>query len=378
MSAFAKHFALDPDIVFLNHGSFGATPRVLLELQTELRSRMESNPMQFLVRDIEKMLDETRRVLGGFVHARAEDLVFVPNATTGVNAVLRSYPLRPGDELLVTDHEYNACRNVLDFVAASAGASVAVAKIPFPLSTEDQVVEAIVAAVSPRTRLALVDHVTSPTGLVFPLARIAAELAARNVDVLVDGAHAPGMVDLSLEAFAPHVAFYTANCHKWLCTPKGAAFLWVRQDRQATTRPHAISHGANSPRTDRSRYLLEFDWTGTIDPTPVLCIPRSIDFLRSLDPSWRDTNRALALEARRILCDALSIPSPAPDSMIGALASVPISDGDQLTLQDALFRDHRIEVPIFPWLAPPKRVLRISAQLYNTRAQYELLASALR
>jgi isopenicillin-N epimerase len=371
------HFALDPELVFLNHGSFGATPRVVLDAQSVLRERMEKNPMQFFLRDMECLLDEVRRSLGRFIGARPDDLVFVPNATTGVNAVLRSLRFGPGDELLVTDHEYNACRNVLDFAATSHGATVVVAQVPFPLSSEDAVVEAIASKVTARTRLLLVDHVTSPTGLVFPLARIVKEVAARGVEVLVDGAHAPGMVALSLEALAPHISYYTANCHKWLCAPKGAAFLWVRADRQASVRPHVISHGANSPRSDRARYLLEFDWTGTIDPTAILCIGKCIEFLEGLDPSWRDKNRALALEARGILCEALGVPPPAPESMIGSLAAVPLPDGDALGLQDRLFRDHRIEVPIFAWPAPPKRVVRVSAQLYNTRAEYALLAKAL-
>jgi isopenicillin-N epimerase len=384
---FAEHWTFDPDVVHLNHGSFGAAPKRVLAVQAELRDRMEKNAMQFFLRDLEGLLDETRAVLGSFVRSDPNDLVFVPNATTGVNAVLRSLEFRAGDELVTTDHEYNACKNVLDFVAARAGAKVVVAKVPFPLESEDQVVEAIVAATTPRTRLLLVDHVTSPTGLVFPVARIAKEMAARNVEVLVDGAHAPGMVDLSLEALAPYVAFYTANCHKWLCAPKGAAFLWVRNDKQKDIRPHVISHGANVPRSDRSRFVLEFDWPGTLDFSPALCIPASLAFLRDVCPTWREHNRTLALEARKILCDALSIPIPAPESMIGSLASIPISDAKEIRpfnlafndqLQEQLFREHRFEVPIFSWPAPPKRVLRVSAQLYNTRDQYVRLASALR
>jgi isopenicillin-N epimerase len=379
------HWTLDPLVVFLNHGSFGATPRVVLNKQTELRARMERNPMQFFIRDIECLLDETRSALARFVDARAADLAFVPNATTGVNAVLRSFELRAGDELLTTDHEYNACKNVLDFVAARAGAHVVVASVPFPLASEDDLIEAIVDKTTPRTRLLLIDHVTSPTGLVLPIARIAAAMAERGVEVLVDGAHAPGMIDLSLGALSKHVAFYTANCHKWLCTPKGAAFLWVREDKQPSVRPHVISHGANSQRTDRSRYLLEFDWMGTIDPTAVLCIGPSIDFLVGLLPSFREANRALALEARGILCQALGIAPPAPDSMIGALAAVPLPDGQARPasaffgdpMQDELFRHHAVEVPVVPWPEPPKRVLRISAQLYNSGAQYEYLAHAL-
>ena len=381
-----EHWTLDPSVVFLNHGSFGATPRVVLDLQTELRARMEKNPMQFFLRDLERMIDEARARVGELVGAAPEDLAFVPNATTGVNAVLRSLRFEPGDELLTTDQEYNACKNVLDFAAERDGARVVVAKIPFPLASEDEVVAAIVARATPRTRLLLVDHVTSPTGLVFPVARIAAAMAERGVLVLVDGAHAPGMLDLSLRALEPHVAFYTANCHKWLCAPKGAAFLWVRKDQQPKLRPHVISHGANSPRADRSRFLLEFDWMGTVDPTPALCVPACIDFLAKLAPDWRARNRRLALEARAILCAALGVPPPAPESMIGSLAAVPLPDGqprvvDALSidpLQAALFEKHRIEVPIVPWPAPPKRLVRVSAQLYNTRDEYELLAHALR
>jgi isopenicillin-N epimerase len=312
--------------------------------------------------------------------------VFVPNATTGVNAVLRSLDFHSGDELLTTNHEYNACKNVLDHAAARANANVVVANVPFPLQSEDEVVSAIVSKVTPRTRILLVDHVTSPTGLVFPIAKIAKEMASRNVDVLVDGAHAPGMIDFSIESLSPHVAFYTANCHKWLCAPKGSAFLWVREDRQAQIRPHVISHGANVARIDRSRFNLEFDWPGTIDFTAPLSIPASIEFLRETLPTWRERNRALALEARTILCEAIGAPPPAPESMIGSLAAVPLPDGiigkpsphfgD--ALQDELFHEHHIEVPVFPWPAPPKRVIRVSAQLYNTRDQYELLARVLR
>jgi len=387
MSSFSEYWDLDPEIVHLNHGSFGAAPKRVLAVQSELRARMERNAMRFFLGDLEGLLDEARAVLGSFIRAEPHDLVFVPNATTGVNAVLRSLEFRQGDELLTTDHEYNACKNVLDHAAAKAGASVVVAKVPFPLASEDQVVEAIVAATTAKTRLLLVDHITSPTGLVFPVARIAAEMAARNVQVVVDGAHAPGMVDLSLEALSPHVSFYTANCHKWLCSPKGAAFLWVRRDRQNEIRPHVISHGANVPRQDRSRFVLEFDWPGTLDFTPALCIPASIAFLRDVCPTWRERNRALALEARKILCDALGVPAPAPESMIGSLAALPIADAKKAhpfnlafndPIQEELFREHGFEVPIFSWPASPKRVLRVSAQLYNTRDEYVHLASVLR
>ena len=381
---------LDPAVTFLNHGSFGSCPLPVLEFQRELRDRMERQPVKFFVRDLEELLDWARIRLAKFLGGKAENLVFVPNATSGVNAVLRSLDFEPGDELLVTDHEYNACRNALDYVAQRTGAKVVVAKIPFPLASAEEIIEAVMGAVTWRTRLALLDHVTSQTGLVLPIEFLVRELNARNVDTLVDGAHAPGMVPLDLHAL--NAAYYTGNCHKWICAPKGAAFLHVRADRQKDIRPLVISHGANSSRTDRSRFLIEFGWMGTSDPSPALCVPKAIEFVRSLRPGgWDEVmnhNRELALVARRVLCEALRIPLPCPDELIGSLASVPIPDAPDSKpsnnplyldpLQDRLLEEFKIEVPIIPWPAPPKRLLRVSAQLYNSLPQYEQLAGALK
>jgi len=376
----ADHWLLDPEVVFLNHGSFGACPRAVLDAQSRLRARMERQPLQFLARDLEGLLDEARATLAAFVGADAADLAFVSNVTSGVNAVLRSIPIRAGDEVLVTDQAYGACRNALDFAAGRAGATVRVAPVPFPLAGPDDVVEALTAAVGPRTRLALLDHVSSPTGVVFPLARLVAELGARGVDALVDGAHAPGMLPLDLRAIG--AAYYAGNCHKWLCAPKGAAFLHVRRDRQAWVRPLTISHGATSPRTDRSRFHLEFDWTGSDDPTAYLCVAESIRFLGGLLPGgWpalMAANHALALEARDLLAHALGVEPPAPDDMIGTLVALPLPDGPSAALQEALLGRFGIEVPIVPWPLPPGRLVRVSCQLYNALAQYERLADALR
>ena len=375
----ARHWLIDPDVVFLNHGSFGACPRAVLDAQNRLRARMECQPLQFLARDLEGLLDEARATLADFVGADAGDLAFVPNVTSGVNAVLRSIPIRAGDEVLVTDQAYGACRNALDFAAGRAGATVRVVPVPFPLAGPDDVLEAVVGAVGPPTRLALLDHVSSPTGVVFPLARLVAELAARGVDTLVDGAHAPGMLPLDLRTIG--AAYYAGNCHKWLCAPKGAAFLHVRRDRQAWVRPLTISHGATSPRADRSRFHLEFDWTGSDDPTAYLCVAESIRFLGALLPGgWpalMAQNHALALEARGVLGQALGVAAPTPDDMIGALAALPLPDGPSVALQETLLARFGIEVPIIPWPLPPGRLVRVSCQLYNTRAQYERLATAL-
>jgi len=380
-------WALDPKVVFLNHGSFGACPREVLAHQAALRSEMEAEPVRFLSRELDERLDAARAALAGFLGADADDLAFVTNATSGVNAVVRSLAFAAGDELLTTDHAYNACRNALDFAAARSGARVVVAAVPFPVASPDAVLEAVLARVTPRTRLALLDHVTSPTGLVWPIERLIAALAERDIDVLVDGAHAPGMVPLNLATLG--ATYYSGNCHKWLCAPKGSAFLWVRRDRQADVRPLTISHGANMPRPGRSRFRVEFDWTGTSDPTAWMTVPRAIAYVGALLPGgWPAVmarNRALALEARRRLCAAAGTPAPCPDDMIGSLASVILPDGPAAEigwrrpdpLQRRLFEAWGIEVPVMSWPAPPRRLVRVSAQLYNTGEDFARLAGAL-
>jgi isopenicillin-N epimerase len=380
---------LDPSIAFLNHGSFGSCPRPVLEFQQEIRQRMERQPIQFFVRDLEALLDEAREALAQFIGAHSDNLVFVPNATAGVNTVLRSLDFERGDQVLVTDHEYNACRNALDVMAERRGVEVVAIRIPFPLASEAEAIDPILSAVTPRTRLLLIDHITSQTGLILPIEKIVRELGQRGVDTLVDGAHAPGMIPLNLERL--NAAYYTGNCHKWICAPKGAGFLYLRPDRQKLIRPLSISHGANSQRTDRARHLIEFGWTGTWDPSAYLSVPEAIRQMGLLAGGWAELmqrNRALAVGAREILCAALGLASPCPDSMIGALAAIPLPDGESTEppksplyldpLQEELLGKHRIEVPVIPWPRPPRRVLRISAQVYNSREQYEALACALK
>jgi isopenicillin-N epimerase len=386
---FADNWLLDPEVIFLNHGSFGATPRVVIEEQERIRRRIETEPLLFFDHHYLDELDAARIDLGTFVGARAQDLAFVVNATTGVNTVLRSLRLRPGDELLVSDHEYNACRNAIDAVAEDGGAEVVVAEIPFPLQDESEVVAAVVDKLSKRTRLLLIDHVTSQTGLVLPIDRLVSEAQGRGVDVLVDGAHAPGMQALDLDGLG--AAYYTGNCHKWLCAPKGAAFLHVRADRRDGVRPLVISHGANARSNERSRFHLEHDWTGTRDPSAWLSVPTARREMEAMvEAGWdqiRRLNRELVLDGRRILCEALEIEAPCPETMIGSLASLPLPDGlgnsvNELfpfdSLQDSLFNDFRIEVPVIAWPSPPQRVIRISAQLYNSPEHYAVLAKALR
>jgi isopenicillin-N epimerase len=366
---------LDPDITYLNHGAFGATPIAVLAKQNDFRMQLEREPVRFMNRELEPLLDAARAELAQFVGADQADLAFVPNATAGVNAVLRSLDLDQHDELLVTDQEYNATRNTIDYVAGLAGAKVVVAEIPFPIASPDVVIQRILEKVSDRTRLVIVDHVVSQTALILPVAQLIKQL---KVDVLVDGAHAPGMLPLNLRELG--AAYYTANLHKWVCAPKGAAFLYARSNRRLGLRPTTISHGANAMRTDRSRFHLEFDWIGTYDPSAWLASAEAIRYMPSLvDGGWPEImrrNHDLALCARDLLCETLHIEKPAPDDMLGSMAAIPLPDGDWIALQDDLFA-RGFEVPIMPWPHPPKRLLRISAQLYNTIEDYARLANAL-
>ncbi len=380
-----RFWSLEPDVVFLNHGSFGACPRPVQAHQSMLRARIEAEPVRFFTRELVPALDEARARLGAFLGADPEGLVFVSNATEGVNAALGSWPLSPGDEILVTDHGYGACNNAAAFLAERAGARVIRAALPFPIRDEGAAVDALMSAVTARTRLALIDHVTSPTALVLPIERIIKAMAERGVEVIVDGAHGPGMCPLALDALG--AAFYTGNCHKWVCAPKGAAFLHIREDLRRQARPTTISHGARLDERSRPRLRHEFDWPGTRDPTPWLCIAAALDAVGAQRPGgWSEImteNRDKALAARAILCEALGLEAPAPASMVGAMSAVVLPRGAAFVLDsvhsadplhDRLFDNHRVEVPVIPWPSPGHRVLRVSAHLYNHEGEYRLLA----
>jgi isopenicillin-N epimerase len=383
-------WALDPELDFLNHGSFGACPRPVFHVQNEWRERFEREPITFVLNDLEPALDEARRAVAAFVGSDPRDLAFVANPTTGVGAVLACTPLAPGDEVLVTDHGYNACNNAALYWTRRAGASVVVAKLPFPVRSDGEIIEGNLAAVSAKTRLAIVDHVTSPTALVLPVSEIVRELHARGVAVLLDGAHAPGMLPLDIASLGAD--YYVGTLHKWCCAPKGASILHVRRDLQERLHPLVISHGYTSPRGDRSRYLLEFDWAGTYDPSAILAAPASLAYLAGLlpggFPALFERNRALARAARALLADTLGLDVPCPESMLGSMAALYLPDDPSPAskpgspfvepLTSNLRERHRIEVPVWAWPGPPRRLLRVAAAPYNHLGQYERLASALR
>ena len=384
---------LDPVVTMLNHGSFGSCPVEVLRKQAEFQEQLEREPVQFFVRTMQPLLDESRTAFAGLVGCKAEDLVFVSNATAGVNCVLRSLRFRPGDQILVTDHGYNACRNVATYVCQRDGAELVVAALPWPCRGTDEIVDAVHAHVTERTRLAMLDHVTSPTALVLPIDRLVRELAKRGVETLVDGAHAPGMVEVNLAKIG--AAYYAGNCHKWLCAPKGAGFLHARADRQEALQPNIISHGFNTTRPRRSRFHDRFDWIGTLDYSPWLCVGAAIEFIRNLTADGlaglMRRNRELPPAGAAIAHSTTESAPVGPETIVGSMAAVHLSDdadptnalddsttpGPSHRLGRALWEQYRIEVPVFHFPAAPKKLIRVSVQAYNKLADYEYLADAL-
>jgi len=387
-SEFGRHWALDPGTVFLNHGSFGACPTAVLEEQAQLRALLESDPMAFFLERGPPLWQRAIHSLSEFVGADPAGMTFQVNATAGVNTVLRSLDLRPGEEVLVSDHAYRACHNAVDYACARAGAKVVVVPIPFSVESADQVVDAWLRAVTGRTRLAMIETVTSPTGLRMPFEALTRGLQARGVDVLVDAAHGVGLLPLDLATL--DAAYITGNCHKWLCTPKGSGFLHVRADRRDRIQPLAISHGYSTEGDAGTRFRQQFDWQGTMDPTPWLCIPKAIDHLGSLMPGGWDAlmarNHALALQAREILAAVLGADAVGPASMITAMVTArlpadtepgPAAAFGTDPLQAVLYRQFRIQAVVFQWRPHAARYLRVSAALYNAEGEYRYLARAL-
>ena len=381
-------WSLDPDVLHLNHGSFGACPSRILERHTQLRQQMESNTSRFFEQELPELLETAREALGLFLGAPAQDLVFVDNATTGVSTVLANLDLTDGDRILVTDHGYNACSNAARYFANRASAEIDVINLRFPGSDANEIVEEILGACTARTRLLLIDHITSPTALIMPLEVIIPAVQQRGIQVLVDGAHAPGMLPLRLTELGAD--YYTGNCHKWMCAPKGTAFLYIRPEHQLKFHPLTISHGMNRPVGDSTRFRLEFDWIGTRDLTGFLTLPTLIGYMDGIsNEGWAgimSRNRALAVEARDLIGQELGLESPCPVDMIGSLATVCLPNSKRTTLTDyhaidplkeILRHNHGIEVSLSAWPSPAGRYLRVSAQLYNSLSHYQQLTKAL-
>jgi isopenicillin-N epimerase len=372
-SAIRSEWALDPEFLTVNHGSYGATPKVVMAAQDDWRRRMEAQPTRFFARILPGALREAAAVLARALNVDADDLAFVPNATTGCNAVLRSMDLGEGDELLHVSHVYNAVRNTMLYVAGRAGARVVAAELPYPRPGKAALLANIAKAIGRRTRVAVIDHITSPSGLVLPIAEIVALCHDAGVPVLVDGAHGPGQVPLDLAALGAD--WYVGNCHKWWSAPKGCGFLHARGERRTDLHPVTISHGYGTG------FAKEFDWTGTIDPTAYLALPAALDFFERLGgEEFMERNKRLARDAGALLATTLGTEVGAPPDMAGAMASIRLPFEMAPTREAAVpirtaLQAAGCDAPVHGFAIGPW--LRISAYAYNELSDYQRLAQIL-
>jgi len=376
MDGLRDHFLLQPDVVFLNQGSYGACPRPVFESYQNWQLELERQPVQFIGRRAEGLLGEAREALGNFVGADPNDLVYVPNATTGLNTVARSLSLKPGDEVLTTDHEYGALNCTWEFICAKRGAHYIHQPVPLPVESPDQIVEAIWAGVTERTRVLFFSHISSPTALIFPAAQLVARAREAGIITVIDGAHAPGQLDLDLNAL--DADFYAGNCHKWMMTPKGSGFLHVRRSMQPQMEPLVVSWGWGREEPVVSPFIDSQQYQGTRDIAAYLAVPAAIQFMEDNDwPTARYACHELVRLARRQVATLTGQPPLIPDhpDWFAQMAVLPLSPCDGRELYRRLYEEFNVEIPITAW--NDRQFARISVQGYNTREDVETLVRGL-
>jgi isopenicillin-N epimerase len=378
MTSLKDDFLLDPNIIFLNHGSFGAAPKLVFEAYQAWQRRLERQPVLFLGRELDGLLRESRLGLGQYLNTDADDLVYIPNATHGVNIIARSLQLKPGDEILSTDHEYGACDYTWEFICARRGARYLRQAIPVPVSSEEEIVQQFWAGITARTKAIYLSHITSPTALLLPVAKICQLAREAGILTIIDAAHSPGQIAVDLRALGADMVF--GNCHKWMLGVKGAGFLFVRPELQALIEPLIVSWGyhATAETTTGSHFVDRLQWTGTKDPTPALAVPTAIQFMREHD--W-DTVRyrchQLLREAIERICDLTGLVPiyPLDSGFFNQMGVAPLPPCDLVALKRRLYDEFNIEVPVFPW--QDRQFVRISIQGYNTQDDVDVLVKAL-
>ncbi len=373
----AQDFLLRPDMTFLNHGSFGACPRPVFERYQAWQRELEAQPVDFLMRRLTGLLAEARANLAAYVGTSAENVVFVPNATKGTNIVVRSLDLQPGDEVLGTNHEYGAAERTWRFVCAKRGAKYVTQPISLPVDDPEATVEEFWQGVTERTRVIFVSHITSPTALTLPVAQICQRAKAAGILTVIDGAHVPGQLDLALDELGAD--FYTGNCHKWLCAPKGSAFLYASPEKQALLEPLVVSWGWESRNPSGSPFIDYLEWVGTNDPAAYLSVPAAIEY--QTQHNWAEVRRAcheFGVQLRDEIQAIAGLPHimPADDRWWMQLVAVPISTDDPIELKHRLWDEHRVEVPIITW--EDRTFVRVSLQAYNSIDDGERLVEALK
>jgi isopenicillin-N epimerase len=369
-------FLLRPDIVFLNHGSFGACPRPVFEIYQQWQLELERQPVEFLIRRFPDLMREARAALAGYLGTQAGNLVYVPNATAGINIVARSLRLSEDDEILSTDHEYGAMDRTWRFMCEKTGATYINGRVPLPLESREQFVEAVWSAVTDRTRVVFLSHITSPTALTFPVEDICRRAREAGIISVIDGAHAPGQLSLDLDRIGAD--FYAGNCHKWMLGPKGAGFLYARPEMQPRLEPLVVSWGWRSDAPGDSPFIDQHEWQGTRDPAAFLSVPAAIEFMRAHD--WervRAECHALAHEFRQRITELTGLPPLSPDSpeWYAQMVTVPLPDCDLDILKRRLYDEYRIEIPVMMWNGTP--LIRASFQAYNGSRDVERAIHAL-
>lgn len=382
-SNLARHFLLREDVTFLNHGSFGACPRPVFERYQAWQLELEREPVDFLGRNLTANMRVPRVALSAEVKTSPEDIVGMVNATEGLNIVAQSLPLKEGDEILTTDHEYASLEKTWAYVCRRTGAKVVVVKVPLPLESEEAFTETILAGMTERTRVLFLSHITSPTALRFPIERPIAEARKRGIWTVIDGAHTPGHIPLDLTAMG--VDFYGGNCHKWLMTPKGSGFLYVRPELQGLINPLVISHGWTSDSKEpgakgafgNSPFIDELEMQGTRDPAAWLTVPAALEFRK--EHNWTEVAagcRDLAQETAARVRKMTGLPAiSSPEFSAPQMVAMPIPECDAPAVHKALREKHRVEIPVFKW--QDRHIARVSVQGYNSREQMTILIRAL-
>jgi isopenicillin-N epimerase len=366
-------FLLNPEITFLNHGSFGACPKPVFEVYQQWQLELERQPVLFLGRRADTLLDEARQVLANYLHVEADKLIFVENATIAINAVARSLQLEADDEILTTNHEYGAMDMTWEFICKKTGARYIHHEVPLPVSSAEEFVETFWSAVTPRTKVIFMSHITSPTALRFPLELICQRAREQGIMTIIDGAHAIGQIPLNLSALGAD--FYTSNCHKWLCAPKGSAFLYARPEHHALLEPLIISWGY----LPSAGFVQKNQWQGTRELAAFLSVPAAIEFQRR--HHWDEVRarcHELIRTARRQFAEFTGLPLISPDSTewFMQMAALPIPPCDGEELKRRLYDDYQIEIPYIAWNGG--HYLRISCQAYNRLEHVEKLTKAVK
>ena len=370
-------FLLEEDVVFLNHGSFGACPKPVFAAYQEWQLRLERQPVRFFVRDLWPELKKMRDALGAYVGCAGDNIVPVVNATTGVNMICQSLKFEPGDEILSNSHEYGACTRAWNKVCGKTGAKYVIAPIPDPIESHEQIVEAIWSHVSDRTKVLFISHITSPSGIVFPAEELCRRAKERGILTVVDGAHCAGQIPLHLED-SPF-DFYTGNCHKWLCAPKGAGFLYSKSDKKHLLEPLVVSWGGNNELSSEDPFVDELQWQGTSDPASYLAITDAIQFQK--DHDWDSVRTRCQSMVHWVKDELEKLPNvrawyPTNGDMQKQMAAVIVKDKLGQELKDYLMNQFNIEIPV--WTYAEGSVMRVSVQGYTTQAELELLLDAIK